>query len=180
VGAAGQFPLRKVEHELREVESRMATRVSGREEVGLQAAKSVFAALPVEAGGSTTWAPLRASFNGGRYPMVHYSRLMMTPTGQCGDVGCFPLLAHSVLYRCSVRSEQWRLRCELFQLVPVVPAAPLQVWLRKFLDFRPIFPASSTMADGRLLEDDELCSGNCFVDVQAVSRRDIHVESSRE
>src|SRR6266566_2117312 len=70
----------------------------------------------------------------------------------------------------------WRLRCELFQVVLAASSSGLA---EKFLDYLHVLVwlfVGGQMA--ALFEDDELCSGNCFVDVPGGNRRDIHVESS--
>src|SRR5207248_2219203 len=73
----------------------------------------------------------------------------------------------------------WRLRCELFPSCRSVQTASPSGLTEKCVDYLHIlvgfFVGGKVAA---FLEDDELRSGNCFVDVPCGNRRDIHVESS--
>src|SRR5216683_6779668 len=73
----------------------------------------------------------------------------------------------------------WRLRCELFPLCRCVQAASSSGLTEKCVDYVHVFVRF--LVGGQMaapFKDDELCSGNCFVDVPSCNRRDIHVVSS--
>src|SRR5882757_9258323 len=73
----------------------------------------------------------------------------------------------------------WRLRCELFRLCRCVQAVSSSGLVKKCADHLHVlvrFFVGWQMA--ALLEDDELCSGNGFVDVPGGNRCDVHIVSS--
>src|SRR5260370_20551737 len=72
----------------------------------------------------------------------------------------------------------WRLRCELFPLCWCASGFTSGL-AEKLLDYLRVLDrlfVGGQMA--ALFEDNELCSGNCLVDVPGVNRRDIHVTLS--
>src|SRR6266702_1780939 len=74
----------------------------------------------------------------------------------------------------------WRLRCELFPLCRCVQAASSSGLAEKCLDYLHVFVRFFLGGQmTALFEDDELCSGNCLVDVPGGNRCDIHCHRLR-